>query len=196
MAFLYGESSPGRGRELRAHLEQCGECASQVQTWRATMSELEAWKLPQKKRAAVHVLPALRWAAAAAVVLAVGFFLGRQNSGSAREIAELKASVTELRDLVRSDSTITNSVAAAASVAGTETLRLLANYARVQEEQRVADRQDINMAVKALNARLNRINNDLETVALGTEDAFQETHENITRVASISLANKPQSQTE
>src|SRR2546430_7813522 len=48
--------------------------------------------------------PALRWAAAAAVVLALGFALGRQSSNAKAELAALKNSVAKDRKSTRLNS--------------------------------------------------------------------------------------------
>jgi hypothetical protein len=192
MAFLYGELPAKAKRPLQAHLEACPACAAQVRTWRSSMSALDAWEAPLRPSRPVAVMPVLRWAAAAAAVLMIGFLVGRQSSPAAAEIAALKTSVAQLNDLVQNQSAVirSNSIAAATSAAGAETIRLLTDYSAVQEAQRAADRQTVNLALHAFDRRLHRIDNDLETVAANTETGFQEAHENITRVASLSLASK------
>jgi hypothetical protein len=188
MLFIYGELPAARRRELQAHLDVCPACSSQVQAWRLAMTALDAWKLPVRRPRSVATTPALTWAAAAAAVLVVGFLLGRQTSSSASEIAALKSSVAELSAVVQKQSETTVSKSVVAST--TEVARLLTDYSQVQEEQRAVDRQRMNLALRTVDLRLNRIQNDLETVAINTETGFQETHENITKVASYSLASK------
>jgi anti-sigma factor RsiW len=192
VAFLYGEVPSKTKRDLQAHLDACPACSAQVESWRSSMSALDTWRLPARRSAptANVLVPIFKWAAAAAAVLVVGFLLGRHSSSTASEIAELKSSVAQLTDLVQSQSavTLTNSIAASTTIANAETVRLLAEYSRAQQDQRTTDRQSVKLALGTLNDRLNRIYDDLETVAFNTESGFQETHENITRVASLSLA--------
>jgi len=192
MAFLYNELPSNAKRELQSHLQECSPCAANVQTWRSSMNALDAWKLPVRRRKAIEAVPIFKWAAAAAAVLVIGFFLGRQTSSSSAEITRLKTSVARLTDFVEAQSatTISNSIAASAAVANAETVRLLTDYSRLQEEQRAADRQDMNLALRTLDLRLNRIHNDVKTLAVRAETGFEEAHENITRVASLSLAAK------
>ena len=192
MSFLYGECSREAERELNQHLRQCHQCAAQVKTWRAGMADLGAWRIPVRRARPQCATPILKWAAAAAAVLIVGFFAGRYASSSKSQIAELKASVAQLHDIVQKQSalTLSNSIAASTVAASNETIRLLANYSQSVEQRRASDQQTVNLALRAFGTRLNRMNDDLEAFALNTETGFQETHENITRVATLSLANK------
>ena len=187
MAFLYEELPPATRRALGAHLAGCSTCAAQLQTWRASMNSLDQWTLPPPRRAARHWAPALKWAAAAAVILLLGFGIGRQTSPAAADVAALKASVAQLEEIARrqpgSDPSET-----ATTAANNETLRLLAEYSRLQDDQRTADR----LAVQALGARLNSVRAELETVALNTEDGFQQTHENLTQLVSLSVPAEQQ----
>jgi anti-sigma factor RsiW len=190
MAFLYGEIPSKTKRDLQAHLKACPECAAQVQSWRASMKALDSWKLPRLRPAiAFNFTPIIKWAAAAAAILLMGFLLGRRGLVSASEVAELKASVAQLNLLVQNQTvSASNSIAAATTAANDETLRLLTDYSRSLEEQRAADRQSVSFALHALTFRVNHLDSDLETVAVNTENGFEQTHENITRVASLSLA--------
>lgn len=191
MSFLYGECAPERRRELDTHLGACPACAGQVQTWRNSMNALDEWPLPAKRPARQQWLPMLKWAAAAAVVLAVGFGLGRQTSGAKAEVAALKQSVSQLTALVESEHNfnLSNSVAMTAT-ANNETLRLLAEYSRLQQEQRAADQQVIKTALQTFDLRLNRVHSDLQTVAINTEAGFEQTHENLAQLASYTIPEK------
>jgi hypothetical protein len=191
MSFLYGECAPEQRRELGAHLAACPNCATQVQTWRNSMHTLDEWPLPARRRATRQWIPALKWAAAAAVVLTVGFALGRQTSNARAEVVALKDSVTQLSAMVQSERTfnLSNSVAMAAS-ANTETLRLLAEYSRLQQEQRAADQQVIKTALRTFDLRLGRVRSDLQTVAVNTEAGFEQTHENLAQLVSYSIPEK------
>jgi anti-sigma factor RsiW len=192
MAFLYRELPAKRKNELQAHLGHCPDCSADIKAWQAGMQALDTWKLPARRPAPAQWVPVLKWAAAAAVILAFGFALGRRSAPAAGELAALKSSVAQLTELVQNQSaaSLSNSVAASTTAAEAQTIRLLSEYSRLQEEQRAADRGAVNVALHSFSAHLNKVDADLETVATDTEKGFQETHENITRVASISLADK------
>jgi anti-sigma factor RsiW len=188
MSFLYGECAPERQRELDTHLAACPACASQVQTWRGSMKALEDWPLPAKRHVRRQLAPALKWAAAAAVVLAIGFSLGRQTSSARGEVAALKTSVADLAAMVEREHNfnLSNTVAIAAT-ANTETLRLLGDYARLQQEQRATDQEVVKTALRSFDLRLGRVRSDLQTVAVNTEAGFEQTHQNLAQLASYSI---------
>ena len=192
MAFLYKELSGKEKRELEAHLKACPDCAAQVSTWRTSMKSLDGWKeRRQKPSEAIHFVPMLKWAAAALLVLSIGFALGRRGTASVKELAAVKASVAKLKQIAESRAGAdTNVIAQATLAANQETVRLLTEYSRSQEEQRQEDQQRLNVAFRALGDRVARIDSDLQTVANDTETGFEQTHENLTRVASITLAEK------
>jgi anti-sigma factor RsiW len=188
MAFLYGEVALERKRELETHLAQCADCAAELKNWRSGIAALDEWKLPATRRMAHRALPVLKWAAAAALVLGAGFVFGRQTSPAGAELAELKKSVTQLAETVQRERAVnlTNSANIATAAANTETLRLLSEYSRVQAEQRITDQQAAALALRDFETRLGRLRAELETVALNTENGFEQTHENLTRLASFS----------
>lgn len=188
MAFLYGEAAPERKRELETHRAGCAACAEQVSAWRSGMCALDEWNLPARRQTVRRGLPVLKWAAAAALVLGVGFVLGRQISPAGSELAELKATVAQLAQAVQRERglNLTNSVSVATAAANTETLRLLSGYSQLQAEQRSTDQQAIALAMRNFETRLGRLRTELETVALNTETGFEQTRENLTRLASFS----------
>src|SRR5262249_25971264 len=103
MALLYCEVSGAKRSELEHHLAECPACATQVEAWRGSMSALDAWTLPARPAMERPFVPVLKWAAAAALVLALGIIVGRQTSGNAAEVAALKKSVADLNGLVQRD---------------------------------------------------------------------------------------------
>ncbi len=175
MAFLYGEVPAATQQELEAHLGQCAVCAAQVKQWREGMNALDTWKIPTRKPARRSFVPVMKWAAAAAVVLLIGIFLGRQTSRDGAEMAKLRNSVAQLTARVeqQGQSTLTNSVAAA----NEETLRLLADFSRQQDARRVADREAVALKFRTLDTRMEQLSTELETVALNTQTGFEETHQ-------------------
>ena len=193
--FLYRELPSERRRELGAHLEQCAVCAGHVKSWRASMSALDEWELPAVRPARWQWQPGLKWAAAAAVVLGAGFLLGRQTSNAASELATLKASVAQIVETVQRDreANVLNAADKATSAAKTEVMRLMSDYAHVDEAVRTEDRRAMAVALRNVESRLRRLRAELETVAVNTEDSFQQTQEGLANLASLasSDATKP-----
>lgn len=188
MAFLYGEVAPERKRELDEHLSECAACAQQVSAWRAGMSALDDWQLPARRATPPRALPVLKWAAAAALVLCAGFWLGRQTSSASAELTELKTSVARLADTLKRQQgeQLTNTVTLATAAANAEALRLLSGYSQLQAEQRYSDQQTVAATLRDFENRLGRLRTALETVALNTENGFEQTHENLTRLVAYS----------
>jgi hypothetical protein len=191
MAFLYEEVAPEQKRELQSHLAQCAACAEQVKGWRSGMTALDEWSLPALRRAPRRWQPMVKWAAAAAVVLAVGFAVGRQSSTSATELAALKTSVAQLTETVERDRQLNTMNAATA--ANAEVLRLLDDYARLDENGRAEDRKTMALALQNFESRLARLRAELETVAVNTQDSFQQTQEGLARLVSLNAADEPKS---
>jgi len=188
MSFLYGECAPKRRHELDAHLTTCPTCAAQMQAWRGGMNALDEWPLPARRHARRQWLPAVKWAAAAAIVLAVGIAIGRQTSNTRAELDALKSSLADLTALVEREHNLnlSNSIAVASS-ANTEALRLLNDYAQLQQQQRAADQEVIRTALRSFDLRLGRVRSDLQTVAVNTEAGFELTHQNMAQLAAYTI---------
>src|SRR5213593_4274584 len=75
--YVFGEASPDAAQSLSQHLAECAECRAQVDAWRRTLKRLNAWKVPARRRGVSVVVPVLKWAMAAAIILGLGFGLGR-----------------------------------------------------------------------------------------------------------------------
>jgi outer membrane murein-binding lipoprotein Lpp len=182
MGYLYDELAPERKRELHAHLAQCGDCGRQLHQWRAGMIALDEWKLPGLRCPQPHWQPVtlLKWAAAAAVVLVAGFAIGRQTSNASGEVAALKASVAQLTQKVETERATANE----------QTLRLLAEYAKLADARRTEDHQTVGLALREMDSRLLKLRTELETVAVNTESGFRQTKEGLTTLASYTVADR------
>jgi hypothetical protein len=189
MEFMYEEVSPSRKQELREHLSRCASCAEQVRAWRGGMAALDTFRLPAANAPALRWQPVLRWASAAAVILVMGFVLGRVTSGSDRQLRELQASLSELRQVVHANPAVSAEevVSMAGLAAGEETLRILSEYAQTLESQRVQDRQAVGLVIRSLENRVNTLRTELETVAVNTQDGLQATHQNLAHLAYYAI---------
>lgn len=192
MAYLYGEIAPERKHELHEHLAQCAGCGQQLNQWRASMKSLDAWELPPLRRKAKAWQPVtlLKWAAVAAIVLCAGYAVGRMNSGNAREVAELKASVVQLtRQINQPASAADNQAITLSKQTRDELVQLLADYSKLNEEQRAEDRRVVGLALREMDLRVGKLRAELETVALNTESGFRQTKEGLTTLASYAAAD-------
>jgi hypothetical protein len=187
MAFLYEELAPERKRELSTHLKSCAACATQVRTWRSSMKELAQWVLPTARKRPRQWVPVVKWTAAAALVLGVGFAVGRMASPTGAELAGLKARVAQLEQNGQrpGGGNGSDTVQVATAAANSEAQRLLADYARLNEEQRATDRQQVNFVLRAMDLHVSKLRSELETVAMNTENGFEQTHENLTRLVAL-----------
>src|SRR5688500_4654394 len=114
-----------------------------------------------------------------------------------RELAAMKASVAQLAEAIHYDrtATLSNSIALATMAANTETIRLLSQYSNGREYQRAEDQRDLAATLKSFDQRIAQLRTELETVAVNTESGFEETHDNITRLASLSLPVRNRNET-
>jgi len=92
--YVFGEARPDEARRLRAHLENCPECATEVSAWQRSLHALNQWEVPGPARSRAILAPLFRWAVAAAIVLAAGVAIGRVTMPDARTMrAEMERSV-------------------------------------------------------------------------------------------------------
>ena len=91
--FIFGEASPDTAQSLNQHLAECAECRAQVESWRRTLKRLDAWQIPARPQRARFATPVFKWAIAAAIILGIGFGLGRivPGSGEAKATARLES---------------------------------------------------------------------------------------------------------
>lgn len=193
MEYLYNEIAPGRKREMQTHLAQCGDCGRQLNRWRSGMAGLEEWRLPALPRLKPRWQPAaaLKWATAA-LVLAVGFAIGRQNPGAAGELAELKATVAQLSGQIQSPHGFigSNAVEFASATANQAALRWWSEYAKANERNRAEDRLTVARALREMDSRLIKLRHELETVAINTATGFRQTKEGLTTLAAYTVADR------
>ena len=90
--YLYGELKPDLRRQLNEHLQGCAECGEELQSWKRSLHRLDAWKLPRTSGRLDAATPFLKWAAAALLVLGLGFGFGRLTARHA-DLAKVRAQV-------------------------------------------------------------------------------------------------------
>jgi hypothetical protein len=170
--FLYDELAPARQAEVAQHVESCDDCRATIEAWRGVRTNLTAWKLP----ASPVVLPArsrrvvggLRWAVAAAVLLATGYGMARLTAKPV-DLAALRADlVRDVRKEVRQELATELTAHAAQQLAWQQDFQA----AVVDAMSQLETRQVVNHA---------SLRKDVETVALHAQEEFD-------RLASSSQA--------
>lgn len=190
MDYLYGETPPARRAELDRHLESCAECRAQVAEWRSAMQALDAWQLPAAP-ARPKVAPARpwwQWAAAAVVVLGVGFGLGRLAAPGV-DVAALRAQLEpQLRQQAKRD------LEQLAASQRRELQLAVAELVQALDEQRASDRRAVVNLLKEQEARhqvdLAALRRDLETVAVMTDGGLRNAQQQIGRLVALTQ-NEP-----
>jgi len=192
MAYFYDELAPERKRELHAHAAQCAACGEKLNQWRTSLMALDDWKLPAlpRKTPVWQSAPMLKWAAAAAMILSVGFVLGQMSSTNGREVAELKTAVAQLAEQIGNPARNThNQAVTITKQTHDELVQLLADFSKLNEERRTEDRRVVGLALREMDLRLGKLRTELETVALNTESGFRQTKEGLTTLASYTVAD-------
>jgi len=161
--YLYNEIKPDLRRQLDVHLQGCAECRDEIQNWKRSLRRLDTWKLPRMTPPLEALTPFLKWAAAAMLVLGLGFGFGRLTARSV-DVAKVRAQVVpelrrEFADMLRQE---LNKSAAAT----------LAQAQRQAEE--------VGSAYYAL------LKKDLDTVAINTDVSLQQTERSLLQVAAYS----------
>ena len=161
VSLLYGELAAPRITEVRSHVAACSECRAAHDELRRTMTALDAWRVATRVREEQPFgFPALRWAAAAAVVLGVGFGLGHFTAPRADEAA--------MRVVFQSET---------------------AHVARAYESKLDEDRAAIVDILKTMKAQhdteYSALRRALETVAVNAEDGLRSAAFQIGELATI-----------
>ena len=158
--YLYGEAKPDLRRQLSGHLEDCAECREELQNWKRSLQRLDAWKLPRTNTRLNAFMPFLKWAAAALLVLGLGFGFGRLTARQA-DLEQMRARIEpeirrEFAEILRRE--IDKSSATT-----------LAQAQRQAEE--------VGAAYYAL------LKKDLDTVAINTDVSLQQAQRELMQVA-------------
>src|SRR5947207_14985815 len=102
VASLYEELDAARQAQVTAHLGACGGCRDRVASWRSVRRELARWEVWEPVMAGTRGRwVGMKWAAAALVLLAIGFAAARATIAQP-DVAHVRAELArELRSEVR-----------------------------------------------------------------------------------------------
>lgn len=193
--FLFGEASPADQHRLQTHLQHCDQCRHQIETWQRSRLLLDEWKLPRPPQPLIFA-PWARWAAAAAIVLALGFGIGRlsPHPPSAEQLRaaiapELHRQVQqEVAQAVRSEAARTTAAWLTASNQRLD--NLFAGLAETLEKSGAQDRLAFSAALDRLQtqyaADFLALKKDVDTIAVNADAGLRQAEQQLVHLAGYS----------
>ncbi len=194
--YLFGETNSKQQQELDAHLHECGECREQVELWRRSLHRLDEWHLPEENLPARRFQPSaplMKLAAAAVVVLCVGYAIG--HASAKPDIAKLRAALEP--ELKKELGQRMDELMAAKLKAQTDLVMGAAmkhadevgqTAARALADARSEDRQAILAAFEKFDNQratdLLTLKKQLDTLAVNTDLGFSETQQRFAQFAN------------
>jgi hypothetical protein len=179
MEYLYDEIPRNERMLLDQHLKSCPDCARNVHGWRSTMAALDTFTASGAQSNVAGGKIRWRWAIAAAAVVIFSFLLGRVWSNDQQELAKLRGTVEQLNHRLVTERQETIAIVE----------QFFSDFSKVQVELLQQDQRAVNQALTVFDRKVAQVESELETVAINTANNFEQTHDNLKRVASISLAN-------
>jgi len=174
MAYLYKELGRKRQTELKEHLKQCSQCQHDVTTWRSVMKELDRWQLPQEQRGVSRlrwdIKWAMRWAAAAVLLIFAGYSIGRITVGAPPDVEQLhQALETSLKSTL--EPAIRQNVVE--QLGRDWRLALAGSYLRLKDELSDQFRRELNAYALHTLATSNAVTNELLMELIGAINTAQ-----------------------
>lgn len=156
MDYLYEEAPANERAKLSAHLAACPECRERVQGWKQTMTTLDSWQPITKTAPAFNWFPAIRWAAAAMLMLGLGFGLSRATAPQV-DVAAVQAQVrAEVAAELKQQMTAT-----------------MVEFTTKQDKLRVEDQQQLVQTLRQMEAQrladLASLRYDMESLAMSAQ---------------------------
>jgi hypothetical protein len=179
--FIFGEADAGQKRQLERHLDDCAECRDEIQSWQRSLGWLDSWKLPPVAKRRANFVPLMKWAAAAAVVLAIGFAIGR-SSATHVDAEKVRAAVErdlrgQLAQIARDEAAKTASLAITA-------------FSQKAESRRAADNRVIFAVLERLETQhatdCLTLKKELDTLAINADAGLRQTEEQLVQFADYS----------
>jgi anti-sigma factor RsiW len=219
--YLFGEADPEIKKQLARHLSTCPGCAEELRVWRRSLQQLDAWKTPPQIRRRLPALqPVFQLAAAALIVLGIGFSFGRWYSPpgdgtklrGGLEVSLKAALLPELRQQVRQDmanelqlqltqlqqdssNALAQAKAEAINASASDTAQALQEMVVTLRAERAEDRQEVASWVDNLRKQYETVfvslRKDLETVASFADDEIRAARVKLTELAAANSSGQP-----
>jgi hypothetical protein len=201
MSYLYDELNPEEHASLAAHFAVCPDCKGKVGEWQAARRDLDAWRVPAKRPRVVPARPLVKWAAAAAIVLATGVSIGRLTSATP-DIEKVRTAIEpEIRQQLRREfaqllrEELGKNTPATLAASNEQTKQLLTEFAGAVETKRTEDIQAIYAALSRLDSRrvadYVSLKKDLDTVAVLTDAGLRHAQQQLVQLADYSQPTNP-----
>jgi hypothetical protein len=215
MEYLYDEMPSPERKELESHLKGCTACREKAMELQGTTRTLDTWKVevPAKHAFAARWQPGFKWAVAAALLVTTAFAAGRMSEPKV-DVEALKAQISKpieekmRRDLLASEQariashekemavlnlrmqTVAAKAVSEANASVREHLEQLAvNLAALREE----DKKALTSALQSFEAQrisdLQRFREDLEKVALYSEQSYRNAQRQLVQLANYQPSN-------
>src|SRR2546425_3497348 len=207
MSYLYDELTAEEHSSLAAHLAVCPDCKTRVSDWRTARTNLDAWQLPARPARVLLQRPLVRWAAAAALMIGIGFGVGRFATPATANAGKIRAAIEpEIRQQLRQEFTqllrdeLDKTASATLAASGEQTKHWVEDYAQALETKRSEDNQAIRAALNKLESQLLAdvvsIKKDVDTVAVLTDAGLRRARQELFQLADYTqpanISNSPQ----
>ena len=207
MSYLYDELTAEEHSCLAAHLAVCPDCKTRVSDWRSARKNLDAWQLPARPARVPLQRPLVRWAAAAALMVGIGFGVGRFVTPATANAGKIRAAIEpEIRQQLRQEFTqllrdeLDKAASATLAASGEQTKHWVEDYAQALEAKRTEDGQAINAALNKLESQLLAdvfsLKKDVDTVAWWTDAGLRRARQELVQLADYTQpansSNSPQ----
>jgi len=194
MSYLYDELTAEEHSGLEAHLAVCPDCKTRVSDWRAARKNLDAWQLPARPARVPLQRPLVRWAAAAALMIAIGFGVGRFATPATANAGKIRAAIEpEIRQQLRQEFTqllrdeLDKAASATLAASSEQTKHWVEDYAQALEAKRTEDGQAINAALNKLESQrladFVSLKKDVDTVAVWTDAGLRRARQELFQLA-------------
>jgi anti-sigma factor RsiW len=207
MSYLYDELTAEEHSSLAAHLAVCPECKMRVNDWRSARKNLDAWQLPARPARVPLQRPLVRWAAAAALMIGIGFGVGRFATSATANAGKIRAAIEpEIRQQLRQEFTqllrdeLDKAASATLAASGEQTKHWVEDYAQALEAKRTEDGQAIKAALNKLESQLLAdvfsLKKDVDTLAVWTDAGLRRARQELVQLADYTqpadISNSPQ----
>ena len=207
MSYLYDELTAEEHSSLAAHLAVCPDCKTRVSDWRSARTNLDAWQLPARPARVPLQRPLVRWAAAAALMIGIGFGAGRFATPAAANAGKIRAAIEpEIRQQLRQEFTqllrdeLDKAASATLAASGEQTKHWVEDYAQALATKRTEDNQAIYAALNKLESQRRAdfvsLKKDVDTVAWWTDAGLRRARQELVQLADYTQpansSNSPQ----
>ena len=207
MSYLYDELTAEEQSSLAAHLAVCPDCKTRVNDWRAARRNLDGWQLPARQARLPLQGPLMRWGAAAALMIGIGFGVGRFATLATANAGRIRAAIEpEIRQQLRQEFTqllrdeLDKAASATLAASGEQTKHWVEDYAQALETKRTEDRRAILAALNKLESQRRAdfvsLKQDVDTVAVLTDASLRRAQQQLVQLADYrqpaNSSNSPQ----